>query len=182
MSGAATVPPFFRRFRLEDPEGAAREIDILQELIEESRYQRDKRAELELRLRLGFLLTPLDREAEAIEALTLARALARETNAWMSEMEALLSLATAYQYRGHRERAQEFFREGLARCAAWGTGDFDDTFLHHQGRCFVEQGDLVAARRAFEQALRLREKTGDARRIASTRAALAELDRRKETA
>ncbi len=180
MSGAVAAIPFFRRFRLEDPEGAACEIDVLREQIAEARYQRDKRAELALGLRLGFLLTPLDREAEAIEALTFARALARATNAWMSEMEALLHLATAYQYRGHRERAQELFREGLAHCAAWGTGDFDDTFLHHQGRCFVEQGNLAAARQAFERALRLREKTGDARRINSTRAALAELDRIEE--
>ena len=172
---------FFRRFRLPDPDGAAREIDFLFEEREEARYQRDKRLELALGLRLGFLLTPLDREAEAIEACTLALALARATNAWMSEMEALLHLATAYQYRGHRERAQEFFREGLKRCAAWGTGDLDDMFLHHQGRCFVEQGDLVAARLAFADALRLREKTGDARRISSTRAALEDLDRMKET-
>lgn len=169
--------PFFRRFRLADAEGARREIEVLTEQLEEAKYQRDRREELALRLRLGFLLTPLGREAEAIEALTLALALARATNAWMSELEALLDLATAYQYRGHRERAQEFFREGLTRCAAWGTFDFDDTFLHHQGRCFVEQGDLASARQAFEEALRLREKTGDARRTNSTRAALADLDR-----
>lgn len=169
--------PYFRRFRLADADTARREIEILTEQLEEAKYQRDKREELALRLRLGFLLTPLDREAEAIETLTLALALARATNAWMSELEALLHLATAYQYRGHRERAQEFFREGLKRCAAWGTFDLDDMFLHHQGRCFVEQGDLASARKAFEEALRLREKTGDARRINSTRAALADLDR-----
>jgi tetratricopeptide (TPR) repeat protein len=170
-------PAFFRRFRLENPDAARREVEFLAEQVEEARYERDKRAELALRIRLGFLLTPLDREAEAIEALTLALALARTTNAWMSEMEALLHLATAYQYRGHRDRAQEFFREGLKRCADWRTHDLDDLFYHHQGRCFVEQGRLDDARRAFENALRLREKTGDARRIASTSAALAELDR-----
>ena len=32
-----------------------------------------------------------------------------------AELEALLHLATAYQYRGHHDRAQEFFREGLKR-------------------------------------------------------------------
>ncbi len=170
-------PKFFRRFRLEDPAAARSEIEVLIEQIEEARYQRDKRAELALRIRLGFLLIPLDREAEAIETLTLARGIARDTNAWMSEMEALLHLATAYQYRGHLERAQEFFREGLKRCADWGGNDLDDMFYHHQGRCFVEQGMLGEARAAFENALRLREKTGDARRIASTRAALVDLDR-----
>jgi len=172
-----SAPSFFRRFRLENPDAARREVEFLAEQVEDARYERDKRAELALRIRLGFLLTPLDREAEAIEALTLALALARATNAWTSEMEALLHLATAYQYRGHRDRAQEFFREGLKRCADWGTGDLDDLFYHHQGRCFVEQGRLDDARRAFENALRLREKTGDARRIASTSAALAELGR-----
>ena len=178
------MPPasFFRRFRLENADGAQREVEALTEEIEEARYQRDKRAELALRIRLGFLLIPLDREAEAIEALTLALGLARATNAWMSELEALLHLATAYQYRGHRDRAQEFFREGLKRCADWGTNDFDDTFYHHLGRCFVEQGRRDEARSAFENALRLREKTGDARRIASTRAALAELDRLGDSA
>lgn len=178
----ASAGSFFRRFRLENPDAATREVEILKEQLEEARYQRDKRSELALRIRLGFLLTPLDREAEAIEALTLALALARSTNAWISELEALLHLATAYQYRGHRDRAQEFFRDGLKRCADWGTNDLDDMFYHHQGRCFVEQGRLEEARRAFENALRLREETGDARRIASTRAALADLDRVGDTA
>lgn len=176
MSAAA----FFRRFRLEDPDGALREVDLLSEQLEEAISQRDKRGELALRIRLGFLLTPLDREAEAIEALTLALALARATNAWMSEMEALLHLATAYQYRGHRERAQEIFREGLRRCSDWGTNDLDDMFYHHQGRCLVEQGKFTEARHAFENALRLREKAGDVRRIQSTRAALADLGQLEE--
>ncbi len=167
----------FRRFRLEDAEAAHEEIAACREKLDAAHAEGDEEAELAARIRLGFLLTPLDREAEAIAALEPAVALARKRGEPMAELEALLNLATALQYLGERERAQALFQDGLDRAKACEIADFDSFYHHHRGRCCVEQGKLAEARAAFEIALALREQMGVERFIMSSQAALADLDR-----
>ena len=86
-----------------------------------------------------------------------------------------LHLATARQYVGERDLAQALFDAALERAHACGIDHFDHFILHHQGRCFAEQGRLKAARSCFERALALRRQLGEPRFIESTEAALAEL-------
>lgn len=87
----------------------------------------------------------------------------------------LLHLATARQYLGERDLAQSRFEAALALSAAHGIHRFEHFILHHQGRCWVEQGRIDAARRCFERALALRRQLGIPRFITSTQAALADL-------
>jgi tetratricopeptide (TPR) repeat protein len=173
----AESPPCFCRFRVPDVEVTKREVEDCRRRIDHARKAGHEAKALDAMIQLGFLLTPLDCEKEAVQHLEEALALARRAQNHTAEVAAILHLATALQYCGDRERAQQLFREGLERAQAYEIVEFDHFFHHHRGRCCVEQGQLVEARQAFETALALREPLGEPRFIMSTMAALEELDR-----
>jgi len=117
-------------------------------------------------------LTILGQEETAAPLLKQALMLARKLNDKRLEVANLLSLATAQQYLGQRDLAQDLFQEALEKARVYEQLQFEDFILHHRGRCFVEQGKIEEARTCFEQALILRKRKGDQRGIASTRRAL----------
>ena len=168
--------PFFQRYRVEDKASLGQRIDILRARLATAIKAGDAAETMRLENQLGFDLTPLDREAEAAAHLETALGLARRLADKPLEIEILLNLGTARQYLGERDVAQELFRTALTKSSEYNLHDQDDFLLHHQGRCYVEQGDLAAARRCFEQALELRRKIGKPRFIDSTQRALAALD------
>jgi tetratricopeptide (TPR) repeat protein len=167
---------FFQRYRVDDRGALAQRVAILTARLAEAVKTGHQAEELKLRNELGFDLTPLDRESEAVAVLEPALELARHLGKREVEIEVLLSLATARQYLGEREIAQELFREALEKSATYGIDEHTNFILHHQGRCYAEQGDLASARRCFEQALELRRKIGKPRFIESAQRALATLD------
>ncbi|MGD0145097.1 MAG: tetratricopeptide repeat protein [Rhizomicrobium sp.] len=173
--------PFFQRYRAEDRVSLGQRVEILRARVADAMKTGDASEELKLRNELGFDLTPLDRESEAVAVLEPALKLARRLGKREVEIEVLLSLGTARQYLGERETAQELFREALDKSAIYGIDEHTNFILHHQGRCYAEQGDLAAARQCFEQALELRRKIGKPRFIDSTRRALATLDEMERT-
>jgi tetratricopeptide (TPR) repeat protein len=121
-------------------------------------------------------LTIASDERGAAEILEPALALARRLGDKVREVEALLSLATARQYLGERAAAQILFQEALDRARADQVSQFEHFIVHHRGRCYVEQGEIAAARDCFVAALALRKALGKPRYIASTERALAALD------
>jgi tetratricopeptide (TPR) repeat protein len=170
--------PFFRRFRLsgEDLDGAIAEVGTDRETLEEISQTTDPQAITAAHLRLGANLIPLGHEAEAAHHLESALDLARRRHDADPQIEALLQLGTARQYLGDRETAQELFGQGIYLSQQSGITDHVHFLLHHRGRCYVEQRRPDLARQCFEQALVIREQLGDQRFIASTRAALQELN------
>lgn len=165
--------PFFLRFRWSDPEALDREIEDAR--IAHASAQ-NTAGEVETACRLGIALTAADREAEAAVLLDtiLAKARAHPESApaaWL-----LLYLATARQYLGERTVAQSMFDEALTIATTLGLRDLEHYVLHHRGRCYAEQNDLVEARRCFERALEIRLELGEPR-AERTRQAIAALDK-----
>lgn len=167
--------PFFRRFLAEDRDTTLREIAADRTRLAEARRSGDLPAEMVISIGIGFGLYVTANEVEAVPMLDSALVLARQLGDQQAEIETLLHLATARQYLGERRLAQELFQEALDRSETYGIAEFTHFILHHRGRCYVEQGMLDDARRAFEQALALRELLGNPRFIQSSRAALAQL-------
>lgn len=166
---------FFQRFRWNDPGALAREIDEAQSAFATARSSNDARSEIEAACRLGNALTAADREVEAVVllegALIKAQTLGEPAHlAWT-----LHYLATAEQYCGHRELAQEHFAEALDIATANGLREIEHFVWHHRGRCYVELGDIAEARHCFECALAIRLDLGEPR-AEKTRQALAALD------
>lgn len=167
---------FFQRFRFKDVAEIERAIAAQQAKLAEAVAAGDVMGELAAKSWLGYALTPLDRQAEATVLLESALVLARRFGDKLEEIRVLLNLATARQYLGEHDLAQRHFRLALQRCRAIEGNVGEDQILHHQGRCFVEQGDLNAARECFVQALALREARGATEQVESTRRALVALD------
>jgi len=168
-------PPLFRRFQAPDIEELRREIgDELAKLVK-ARDGGDLTAELEISNSVGTGLYIAGDEAQAAPILERALEIARQLSDKEAEIYALFNLATARQYLGDRNLAQSLFSEALALSHRTGIDKFDHYILHHQGRCFVEQGDIVDARRCFQEALLLRKKLNDPR-VESSQAALNDLD------
>ena len=165
----------FRRFLVEDPAATMQEIAADRLRLEEARRRDDQAAMLAISTGIGFCLYITANEAEAAPMLDSALTLARRLGDQSAEIEALLHLATARQYLGERDLAQALFQEGLDRSQAYGIDAFVHFILHHQGRCYAEQGRIEDARHSFERALPLREQLGNPRFVNSTRAALADL-------
>jgi tetratricopeptide (TPR) repeat protein len=168
---------FFRRFRFAEDDLAEVQAEIAADRAVVAAAGPDSSPAdlLEALIGLGENLIPLGREAEAAGYLEAALALARQLGDQDQEIGALLHLATARQYLGQRAAAQELFQAGLEVSAAAGIDVHRHFLLHHQGRCYAEQGQAAAARDCFEQALVLRQ-AGYPRFVASSRAALADLD------
>lgn len=167
---------FFQRFRFKDVAEIERAIALHQAKLAEAIAAGDVTGELVSKSWLGYALAPLDREAEAAALLDSALVLARRLGDRLEEIRVLLNLATARQYLGERDTAQRLFSDALKKCRAMEGNVGEDQILHHQGRCFAEQGNLTAARQCFEQALALREARGATEQVESTRRALAALD------
>ena len=165
----------FRRFLAEDQAGTLQEIAADRTRLADAQQCGDPAAELAIRTGIGFGLYITANEAEAAPMLDAALALARLLADRSAEIEVLLHLATARQYLGQRELAQSLFGEALDLSATHGIAAFEHFILHHQGRCYAEQGLTDEARRCFERALSLRERLGNPRFINSTRAAIADL-------
>jgi tetratricopeptide (TPR) repeat protein len=167
--------PLFRRFLVEDRATTLQEIAADRARLADAQRAGDTAAELAIRTGIGFGLYITANEAEAAPMLDAALSLARALADRSAEIEVLLHLATARQYLGQRDLAQSLFEQALALSSAHDIHMFDHFILYHQGRCWVEQGQIGAARRCFERALPLREQLGIPRFINSTRAALADL-------
>jgi HTH-type transcriptional regulator, pleiotropic regulator of extracellular virulence genes len=167
---------FFQRYRVEDRKSLGHRVDILRARLASAIEAGNAAEEMRLKNQLGFDLTPLDREAEAVTYLESALELAQRLADRSLEIEILLNLATARQYLGERDIALELFEKALAKSSEYNLHDHDGFILHHRGRCYAEQGDLAAARHAFGEALELRRKIGTPRFIDSTKRALATLD------
>ncbi len=168
---------FFRRFRFADDDLAEVQAEIAADraVVAAAGPESSSADLLEALIGLGENLIPLDCEAEAAGHLAAALTLARQLGDQDQEIGALLHLATARQYLGERDAAQQLFQAGLDVSAAAGIDVHRHFLLHHRGRCYAEQGRIAAARDCFEQALALRQ-TGYPRFVASSRGALADLD------
>ena len=167
---------FFQRYRASDPDALARQIAEDRSRLAAARAAGDAVTELAASCRLGLNLTIAGDERGAVEILDAALALSRRLGDKAREVEALLSLATARQYLGERPAAQTLFEDALDRARAGKVTEFEHFVLHHRGRCYVEQGDIAAARSCFVEALALRHALGEPRFIAATERALAALD------
>jgi len=167
--------PLFRRFLVEDRAATLREIAADRERLADAQRAGDTATELAIRTGIGFGLYVTANETEAAPMLDAALILARALADRSAEIEVLLHLATARQYLDQRDLAQSLFEQALALSAAHDIHTSEHFILYHQGRCWVEQGQIGAARRCFERALPLRLQLGIPRFIASTQAALADL-------
>jgi tetratricopeptide (TPR) repeat protein len=164
--------PFFRRYAPPDPDELCAEIARERENLAAARARGDEAAELESATALGHELFIAGSEAQAAPLLDEALVLARRRGDTKAEIAVLLGLATARQYLGERELAQRLFEQGLQLCASSGIREQEHFLLHHQGRCFVEQGKIAQARAAFEKALAIRKALGNKRFVDSSQAAL----------
>ena len=93
MAEAATS---FRRFRVTDENAVLAEIAESEAALALAISSGDEAAQLMPRLHLGFYLTPLDREGEAIAHLGVAHALAQKLDEKAREIEVLLTLALQF--------------------------------------------------------------------------------------
>jgi len=172
----ADAAKFFRRFRIADKDFALKEIAENEAALSQAISSGDEPVQLAARLRLGFYLTPLDREYEAVVHLETALALARKLGEKAREIETLLHLGTSVQYTGDRERALGLFAEGLAKAEAYDIDEQAHFLLYHRGRCEVELGRIEDARRSFASALAIRERIGVPRFVETTRTALKDIE------
>ena len=173
MAEAAT---FFRRFRVTDENAVLAEIAESEAALALAISSGDEAAQLMPRLHLGFYLTPLDREGEAIAHLEVAHAPAQKLDEKAREIEVLLHLGTAVQYAGDRKQAMALFAEGLNRADAYAIDEQVHFLLYHRGRCEVQLGRIGDARRSFAAALAIRETIGAPPSIESARAALRDIE------
>lgn len=173
----AARQPCFQRFQSSEPEVLAKRVQRDHEQLEHARLAQDEQMQLELLSRIGNNTTILGREAEALPFIEQALVLARRRRDKQREIGNLLHLATARQYLDQRDLAQTLFQRALDKGRAYGVKEYEHFVWHHRGRCYVEQGKIEEARVCFEQALVLREETGDQRFIDSTRKALDALDK-----
>jgi tetratricopeptide (TPR) repeat protein len=173
-SHAAAEP--FRRHVPPDPQALRAEIARQREQLAAARGVANEAAQLDSLGNLGFALFMAGYEAEAAPLLDEALALARRRGDRKSEIEVMLGLGTARQYLGERRLAQHLFGEALMLCAESGIREQEHFLLHHRGRCYVEQGEIVNARVAFEKALAIRKALGNQRFIDSTQAALDDIE------
>lgn len=153
---------FFQCFQADNPVALARRVEELDDELKAARAISDQLAELDLMSRLGTNLIILGREAEAAPLLEQALALARKQDNQRLEVANLLQLTTARQYLGQVDLAQQLFQEALQKARDYNQRFYEDFILHHQGRCFVEQGKKAAARACFEQALQSKQSALDA--------------------
>ncbi len=98
------------------------------------------------------------------------------------KVRGMVRVATVRQYLGQHDAAEPLFREAVKLCDRLGVVGVKDLALQHFGKCLAEMGNLKEARECFRMALRMRQKKNDPSLVASTEAALAELDRRAGTA
>jgi HTH-type transcriptional regulator, pleiotropic regulator of extracellular virulence genes len=169
---------YFRRFRFSGDDLPEVEAEIASDraVLAAAGPESESPEVLAALVGLGEILIPLDREAEAVTHLEQALAIARRAGNQDREISALLHLATARQYLGERDVAQELFQAGLDAADRYGVTRQRHFLLHHRGRCYAEQGQIPEARECLQRALALRRQLGDPRFIASSRDALADLD------
>jgi tetratricopeptide (TPR) repeat protein len=166
---------WFRRFRFTP----VQKVEIRQQVERNRQAVSASTSALELLsnlLELTWALTPLDQEAEAVIIGERGLELARAHMLVEMEIEALLHTATAVQYSGDRQRADDLFEEAVRLVSETGEEAQLHFLLHHHGRLKAEMGDLEVARSLFEGALLLRKQFDDARLVASTQQALTELE------
>ncbi|HYD78283.1 MAG TPA: tetratricopeptide repeat protein [Paucimonas sp.] len=169
----------FLRFQHPDPESLRAQIEQERHALRKAILGCDTLQILECTGNLGGMLTTDHQEAEAYRLLHGQLHLARqnptiEASAWL-----IHSLATAAQYVGEYESANELFREVLQLAEMHEWIRLQHFVLHHWGRCLVEQVRFEEAEEVFQQALSIRQALGDARQQ-STQRALAELRRLRQ--
>ena len=173
--GYLASKPFFQRFRWNDADALQRELAEADAALSNARGISPVEDEIECACRLGSALTAADREREAVVILDDALAKARTLGKYAPIAWSLLYLATARQYLGEYAIAQTAFSEALEIAQRHALRDIEHYVLHHRGRCYAEQSDLIEARRCFERALEIRLALGEPR-AQRTREALAALD------
>jgi thiol-disulfide isomerase/thioredoxin len=105
----------------------------------------------------------------AVETFQQAIDLAKQCGDVRAEAVNTLRLAVAQQYLG--QDAMPTFERAMAMCRENRT--HEDFAMQHLGKYYIEQGRVGAALPLFEQALTIRQATGDLELIASTERALA---------
>jgi tetratricopeptide (TPR) repeat protein len=163
---------FFQRYLSPDPAALERQVEDNLKLLAQAQTAQDECSQLELLSKLGAHYTMLEKEDQAAPLLEQALALAKRLHDKRLEVANLISLATAQQYLGNRDIAQELFQVALKKVKVYDQPHYEDFALHHLGRCLVEQGKIAEACACFEQALLLRKSKGDQRLIASSQQAL----------
>ncbi len=166
-----TIVPF-QRYYAPDPDALAKSVEQDFIALDQAQTDQDAGKQLELLGSIGAHYTMLGKEDLAAPLLEQALALAKQLGDRSQEVANLLDLATALQYLGQRDTAQELFHETLQKVKAYDQPYYEDFVLHHLGRCLVEQNQLGEARACFESALLLRQKKGDQRFIDSTQRAI----------
>ncbi len=163
---------FFQRYQPQDSPKLISKVEQDYKLLDKALATNDGLLQLELLSRLGANCIMLEREEQAVPLLEQALLLARQRGDKRLEVANLLSLATAAQYLGNREKAQELFQELLDKVYANDEPYYEDFVLQHRGRCYVEQGELEKAISCFGRALALRERKGDPRGVEASQHAL----------
>lgn len=161
----------FQRYTAPDAAALEAGIEDTRAKLIASCRETDPAAMVEHAADLGSLLTTARQEAQALRILDEHVALAaslpsQEPAGWFWN-----AYATALQYVGRRDEADEFFAMALMLSQQGGWLRLQATVLHHWGRNLVEQMRWDDAEARFSQALELRLKMDDPRQ-ASTRRAL----------
>ena len=165
----------FQRFTLPDQQLLLEQIEQVRLNLQTGESSDEPLKTLEAAAVLGSLLTTARKEAEARQILLNYLPLAEfnkvaEERGWF-----FLALATANQYLGRREEANEQFADVLHQAREQHWPRLEHFVRHHWGRSLVEEGRLREARECLEKALHLREAMNDPLQ-ASTREALVALN------
>lgn len=166
---------YFQRYRWDDADALAQEIDAARDAVSQAQASGNERAEIEMSCRLAVALIAADLETEAASMLARLLPRARQLDDAAAVAWILHHLATAEQYCGNRDLAQAHFGDALRLTRMHGLRQIEHFVLHHRGRCHAEEGRIEDARRCFEQALAIREELREPR-AERTREALAALE------
>jgi tetratricopeptide (TPR) repeat protein len=169
-STAFSRPRPFQRVYADEAGPQVSKIQELRTDLQAARAEDDDERVLAILGPLSEAYRLLARLDEASACAEEALELANELEQPMAQISNGLRLATALQYRNEQARALPMFEQTLAKARQ--RGFLVDYVLQHLGKCLVELGRADEGIEAFEEALALRHKRGDAELVASTEEAL----------